>query len=319
MFASEEDFLRHFQAEAAELRAEDPEPLAAQPTLTTAAEFAPAVPAAPLRTEEDFLRLFQAEMQGVIDPPPVSPQVSPFALVEEPISTPLRAEVPMISSNVLAPQLGIAVSPAPTLEPVTEPEPKAEPSNTWDLEQVLAAEMTMPLEEVMSRNAAWLLGLEPLPVIEFDDLAMPVSSMPAAIPDRIEIPVINPVDAFGGEMPGAPRSSPQGAMAQLLEREPAPALEPEMLSERPEEPMPVLKPVKRGAVAMAPEPAAPEVVVPAWLQAQMQRDLPNSFPSDVIPKQEPSAPVIVPRRVVPKAPMTVQVEGEAKNWLSWWK
>lgn len=319
MFASEEDFLRHFQAEAAQLRSELPEPLATQPILEPAAACTTMNESAPLRTEEDFLRLFQAEMQGMMPPPPVSSQVSPFALAEDLNSMSLAAEVPPDSGNVPVPE--IEAAPVSTQEFVvaTGPQMEAEPTKTLELEQVLAADMPMPLEEVMSRNAAWLLGLEPLPVVEFDEPSLPASSMPAAIPDCIEIPNINGVNTLGAEVPGVQRPSSRGAMAQLLEREPGPVQEPVTVGDSTDEPQPVLKPAMRTSAAMVSEPAEPEVVVPAWLQAQMQRDLPNSFPSDVIPKQEPSAPVIVPRRVVPKAPMTVQVEGEAKNWLSWWK
>jgi hypothetical protein len=302
MFTSEEDFLRHFQAEAAQLEKEAPKAPVAEPTMlspsTTAAEAEPV----PLRTEEDFLRLFQAEMQGVAPESPLKPEPSPFTLVEEPPPEGL---------------IGSALPEQPEAS-IAAPDPESEaaaPAPTFAIEQVLAAEVPMPLEEVMNRNAAWLLGLEPLPVIEFDEPSPPASSMPAAIPDRIEIPIANQAEAFGAGAHGFLRPSSQGAMAQLLESEPAPALNreaaPEVNVAPPSMPM--------SEAAAQPAPAEPEIVVPGWLQAQMQRDLMDSFPADVIPRQEPSAPIITPRRVVLKAPVTVPVEHEARNWLNWWK
>jgi len=175
VFTSEEDFLRHFQAEAAQLEREAPKAPVAEPAMPSPRAIAAEAEPVPLRTEEDFLRLFEAEMQGVAPEPPLKPEPSPFTLVEEPPPEALPEEL----------DKSIAASdPEPDLE-ATESAP------TFAIEQVLAAEVPMPLEEVMNRNAAWLLGLEPLPVIEFDEPASPASSMPAAIPDRIEIPTVN--------------------------------------------------------------------------------------------------------------------------------
>ena len=313
MFASEEDFLRHFQAEAALLRSESAVSLDAKPVPEPAAELLPVVEPVPLRTEEDFLRLFQAEMQGMNAPP----TVSPFTLVEE-----LNSTLQTIPSVPTPESDDAAEAPVSTVaqEEFAEPPVEAGLPMALGLEQVLAADMPLPVEEVMSRNAAWLLGLEPLPVIELDEPTLrQASAMPAAIPDSIEIPILKRVDAFGAEVHGGQRPSSQGAMAQLLEREPGLVLKSESTAVDTDESLPVLRPVMESPTAKVPEPAEPVIMVPAWLQAQMQRDLPNSFPADVIPKQEPSAPVIVPRRVVPKAPVTVPIEGEAKNWLGWWK
>lgn len=304
MFTSEEDFLRHFQAEAAQLEREAPKAPVAEPAMPSPRAIAAEAEPVPLRTEEDFLRLFEAEMQGVAPEPPLKPEPSPFTLVEEPPPEALAAQaLPEEFDKSIA-----ASDPEPDLE-ATEPAP------TFAIEQVLAAEVPMPLEEVMNRNAAWLLGLEPLPVIEFDEPAPPASSMPAAIPDRVEIPDANRGVAFGAGGHGVLRPSSQGGMAQLLECEPEPALNcqeaPEINAAPPPMPMPEAE--------AQPVPVEPEIVVPGWLQAQMQRDLLNSFPAEVIPRQEPSAPLITPRRVVLKAPVTVPVEHEARNWLNWWK
>lgn len=284
MFTSEEDFLRHFQAEAAQLRLVDPEPAAAE----TSALIPPVIEPLPLRTEEDFLRLFQAEMQ--VEVPHPESEMSPFSLVVKP--EPMATAAPVLS----------------------EPEPEVEQPLSFAIEQVLAAEMPLPPEEVMNRNAAWLLGLEPLPVIEFDEPRPAASAMLATIPDRIEIPSTRRADTFGAEGHGVLRPSSQGAMVQLLECEPEPELNPESMPKPDAAPTPNLMPMPKQETV-----AEPEIVVPAWLQAQMQRDMLNSFPTEVIPKQEPSGPVITPRRMVPKAPVTVEIEQESRNWLNWWK
>jgi hypothetical protein len=166
------------------------------------------------------------------------------------------------------------------------------------VEKTLAASVQAP-EQIMAQNAAWLLGLEPLPMIQFDDWPTK-QSMPAEIPDAVEI--------CEGP-PATQRPSNRGLLAQMLEQEPM------MMSQEP--------PVDVAIVQTAPvfeEPNPPEVMtVPAWAQVGSSPE-PLTKSSDTLVKPcEPETSVIKPRRIVPRAPVSIPLGGDSKCWLNWWK
>ena len=286
IFTSEEEFLRQFQAEAAlerqsEARACQPmEPAAQLPTEEP-------LPLVPLRTEEDFLRLFETEMKA-----------APLPQIEEP---PVK----------------VSAEAAPRPAPIPEPEPAVALPGLGEaefaIEQALAAEAEMSHEEVMGRNAAWLLGLEPLPVIQLEDAPLRAEPMAAAIPDRIEIQNPPAHEGLSSELAVSSWPSSQGGMTHLLEREPGTILSDEwvttpLTAANPESLAPGVevreKPAGAELVGVKPEPEHESF---AWL------------PNDVIPKNEPPLPVIKPRLILPRAPVAVAVDDDAKGWLNWWK
>lgn len=275
-FANEADFLRHFQQELAQPKVAMH---ATSPVDRTDAALSDSP--APLKTEEEFLRLFKAEMEAA----PILATRGPDEASRPQASVPMENEEDFFR-QFHAEMAGTAPSPIATPDESHKPGPDTGSALAPAIESSRAAPERVP-EQAMAQNGAWLLGLEPLSTIEFEDIS-PTQSMPAQIPDRVEI--------FETESK-TQRPSTRGRLEPMLEHEPAP--------------MAVVASVETVHPPRVPEPRLddPDIAVQAWLQAGASQVGVTTLAESALN----------PRRTLPRAPVTVPIESDPKGGLNWWK
>ena len=61
------------------------------------------------------------------------------------------------------------------------------------------------------------------------------------------------------------------------------------------------------------------MTVPAWAQVGLSPEPLAKSADTLVKAREPETSVIKPRRIVPRAPVTIPLEGDSKRWLNWWK
>jgi hypothetical protein len=292
--------------------------------------------------------LRQAEPPPIPDPMAANPPVALFTPVTEPVwQQTLPPPVPapqVVAEFVPEPPAVLFASVAETSPPPPMPEPMVLPE--------LAARAPEP---TLAQNAAWLLGLEPLPVIHPDPAwPSPASHLAqgAVLPYEIEIPVSaqdeeSTVTDPELSMPTKSlltkvfeaRSRP---LVDVMDRSDA-STEPPQASFPAPQAVPPFAPVEEGAseriqqaqpVAIRPiQPIQPlpgsipvmpaKPAVPAMPRAATWLDGELSRKPSVAVRPETVATTTAPRpqrRVIPLAPATAgDVSPSKKAWLNWWK
>lgn len=337
-----------------------PQPLPFQPLNVWQSLVAPSVDPVSLAVEAEVAAQTAAQQESLsaafARPAPVEPSLPDFAFVQQPAAPvsppPVESLVePRHPVVVSAPVPDFEPGPSPVLEPEVpasaipepEPEPVAEPASFPLAEAPLEPEVAPePIlfpelaaqapEPVLAHNAAWLLGLEPLPVIHPDPVwpQPPATSLEGAVlPDEIEIfqpestvplqPVTDPELAapspslLGQNFAEAPLQ-PQSRQEPVAPRQrtgpmmppPAPAMSmPAHTAVRP-----VIKPLQPSFSALP--SAAPRAS--SWLDSELARK--------PIAARRPESSGAPHRRAVPMAPATAdagEISASKKAWLNWWK
>lgn len=307
-----------------------PDEIAAEPP---AALFTPVV--------EPVLR--QAEPPPIPDAmaadAPVAATAAPFTPVSEPVWQPVLPS-PALASQVVAEF--VPEPPAVLFAPLAEtPPPMPEP-------MVLPELAARAPEPTLAQNAAWLLGLEPLPVIHPDPAwPSPASHLAqgAVLPYEIEIPVSAQDEESTVTDPelSMPTKSLLTKVFEARSRPLVDVMDRSDASTEPPQAVPAFAPVEEGAseriqqaqpVAIRPiQPIQPlpgsipvmptKPAVPAMPRAATWLDGELSRKPSVAVRPEPVATAAAPRpqrRVIPLAPATAgDVSPSKKAWLNWWK
>ncbi|MBL9143152.1 MAG: hypothetical protein JNM99_05660 [Verrucomicrobiaceae bacterium] len=230
----------------------------------------------------------------------------------------------------------VEVEPGPVLQKVSEPLVEA-PT------QPVFASQPGPETQLMS-SAAWLLGLEPMPMISAasavavvpgrSDACGPVIAaaptpinLGAEIPDRIEIP--EHIAQVPADVPPVPqientsmRPITKGFLNKVLETvdvrpktvpllQPVELPKPKLAIPLASADVPMTSPLVSAANESNPEAAKPTPRPTSWLAAELAANIAQPVLPDSAP--EAKAPS---RRIQPLAPATA---GEKKAWLEWWK
>lgn len=332
-----------------------PAPVASVFTLVEAPVRQEAALAPELMALEPPVALFTPVAEPVLrqaDPPPIPDAMAaePPATLFTPVAEPVWQQT--LPPPVPAPQVVAEFVPEPPavlFEPLAEtPPPMSEP-------MVLPELAARAPEPTLAQNAAWLLGLEPLPVIHPDPAwPSPASHLAqgAVLPYEIEIPVSaqdeeSTVTDPELSMPTRSlltkvfeaRSRP---LVDVMDRSDA-STEPPQASFPAPQAVPAFAPVEEGAseriqqaqpVAIRPiQPIQPlpgsipvmptKPAVPAMPRAATWLDGELSRKPSVAVRPETVATTTAPRpqrRVIPLAPATAgDVSPSKKAWLNWWK
>lgn len=238
----------------------------------------------------------------------------------------------------------LEISP-PVFVPLSEPVPVGEFMVEQPPVPMLFPELdTRPPEPVLAKNDAWLLGLEPLPVIHPEPVwPQRYSHLAegAVLPDEIEIEISAPVlaeAAAGGLDPEL--SSPSRSLLNPLFAVRADSEFDHVADSGPIVPQPAMPPSIPVPVAVhSPAPVAPSVPSPisikpiqpmlgamasmprsiTWLDGELSRKphvAARSEPAELVGATAQPAH----RRIIPRAPTTSEgISANKKAWLNWWK
>ena len=299
--------------------------------------------------------LFQnnVTIAGMLGGPPIDPSEvgeveANKEVPEEPaieVALPAKAEVaievadttPIGEFEAVSDPVWVEVEPEPIAQKVSEPVVESPALPVY-------APPPGPETQLMS-SAAWLLGLEPMPMISTagavavvpgrSDASEPVIaaapspiSLGAEIPDRIEIP--EHIAQVPADVPPVPqientpmRPITKGFLNKVLETvdvrpktvplvQPVELPKPKLAIPLASADVPMTSPLVSAANESNPAAAAKPTPHPtSWLAAELAANIAPPVLPD--PAPEAKAPS---RRIQPLAPATA---GEKKAWLEWWK
>ena len=303
-----------------------------QSNFTIADMLAGSAPIGVAEVAQDVMDPALSEGKQVNAEPVVSAEASGIA----PVETEVAAEHPTGESEAVSDPVWVDAEPEPVHQAVAEPVAEAPAQSSFH-------PSPGPETQLMS-SAAWLLGLEPMPMISAAGSvavvsgrseageAVPMSAstaknLGAEIPDRIEIP--EHLAQVPADVPPVPQIEPfsmrpitKGFLTKVLETVDArpktvpltPAVDapkPKLAIPLASADVPMTSPLATPALESNPVGAGKSIPRPAsWLAAELAMKVTPP------PSPEPEAEKASSRRIQPLAPATA---GEKKAWLEWWK